>query len=198
MIGQLGEQKFEGPARQRFRVARTPWTLHLAPDLLKHKLRIVLKSTTVFKIAKKGRFDVWERHPQQGTVAFRPIGWEIRCNTFVIMNGHLNGEVPYSINTFKPLLSKLLRQPDSFSPSDLQEALLHLASGKVSHAQTGSFLASLKVTNVWRRPQLVQVLVKFMKDLSGNVNVGTEGNICDWTFTGESGLTVSYFFKLCI
>ncbi|CAD6569626.1 MAG: anthranilate phosphoribosyltransferase [Cyphobasidiales sp. Tagirdzhanova-0007] len=106
------------------------------------------------------------------------------------MNGHAHGDTEYSVATFKPLLSKLLQRPESFTPADLRLALLHFASRQISSAQTGSFLASLKVTNVWRKPELVQVLVGFMQDLSGSVKVGASGNICDWTFTGESGLSV--------
>lgn len=97
----------------------------------------------------------------------------------------------YSVNSFKPLLSKLLLRPQEFTPSDLRLALQHLASGQISNAQTGSFLASLRINNVWREPEMVEVVVKVMKELSGNVDVGGSGNVCDWTMTGESALSVS-------
>jgi anthranilate phosphoribosyltransferase len=112
-----------------------------------------------------------------------------------MVNAAVNGSL-YDVNSFKPILSKLLKQPDAFSPDDLKLALVHIASGKISHAQTGSFLATLKVTDVWRKPQLVQVLVQELNGLAGSVSVGSQGNICDWTFTGESGLSVSYLLRV--
>lgn len=96
----------------------------------------------------------------------------------------------YSVNSFKPLISKLLGRPDSFTPSDLRLALFHLIHGEVSQAQTGSFLASLRATEVWCKPGMVHVLVEVMRDLSGNVRLAGEGNICDWTMTGDSALSV--------
>lgn len=110
------------------------------------------------------------------------------------MNGTASATAPayadMSVTSFKPLLSKLLQHPDNYTPDDLRLALHHLASGQISHAQTGSFLAALKVTEVWRKPELVQVLVEVMHGLSGRVKVGKEGQVCDWTFTGESALSV--------
>lgn len=105
-------------------------------------------------------------------------------------NGHHPPASEFSVASFKPLLSKLLQQPANYTPQDLRSALHHLASGQISHAQTGSFLAALKVTQVWRKPEMVQTLVEVMHGLSGRVKVGGEGHVCDWTFTGESGLSV--------
>jgi len=101
-----------------------------------------------------------------------------------------NSTEEYSIVTFKPLLSKLLLRPQTFTPEDLRLSLQHLASGQISNAQTGSFLAALRSNDVWREPEMVEVIVKVMKELSGNVDVGGSGNVCDWTMTGESALSV--------
>ena len=116
-------------------------------------------------------------------------------------NGQINGHsdepaaapapaAEYTIQTFKPLLAKLLQRPSEYTPADLRAALEHLASGHISHAQTGSFLAGLKVTEVWRRPDLVEIIVRFMNHLSGKVKVGAKGHVCDLTWTGESALSV--------
>lgn len=105
-----------------------------------------------------------------------------------------NGRHPdlpeYTIQSFKPLLSKLLKDPDTYTPQDMRLALEHLASGQIAHAQSGSFLATLKVTEVWRRPEMIEVLVRTMDQLSGKVKVGGHGHVCDWTWTGESALSV--------
>lgn len=95
-----------------------------------------------------------------------------------------------NVNTFKPLLSKLLQRPEEFTPEDMREALIHVVTGSASHAQMGSFLASLRVSDVWRKPDMVQVQVQVFSELSGNIKVGGEGHICDWTLTGESRLSV--------
>jgi anthranilate phosphoribosyltransferase len=111
-------------------------------------------------------------------------------------NGVSNGEsssetASMNINTFKPLLSKLLQRPQEFTTEEMRLALLHIVTGKASHAQMGSFLASLKFSDVWRKPDMVQTLVKVLSELSGNIKVGGEGHICDWTLTGESRMSVS-------
>lgn len=111
------------------------------------------------------------------------------------MNGHANGlgngePSELSVNTFKPLLSKLLSRPQEFSPEDLRLSLLHVASGNVAHAQTGSFLAALRMVDNWRKPENVHIIVEVLSDLCGKVQVGGEGNICDWTLTGDSALSV--------
>lgn len=94
------------------------------------------------------------------------------------------------INTFKPLLSKLLQRPQEFTAEDMRSALIHVVTGAASHAQMGSFLASLRVSDVWRKPDMVQVQAQVFSELSGNIKVGGEGHICDWTLTGESRLSV--------
>lgn len=96
------------------------------------------------------------------------------------------------INTFKPLLSKLLQRPQEFTADDMRSALIHVVTGAASHAQMGSFLASLRVSDVWRKPDMVQVQAQVFSELSGNIKVGGEGHICDWTLTGESRLSVGY------
>lgn len=102
-----------------------------------------------------------------------------------------------NINTFKPLLSKLLQKPADFTPEDMRQALIHVVTGAASHAQMGSFLASLRVSDVWRKPDMVQVQAQVFSELSGNIKVGGEGHICDWTLTGESRLSVRrcYHFR---
>ena len=97
----------------------------------------------------------------------------------------------YSINSFKPLLSKLLNKPADFTPDDYRLALLHQVSGQISAAQVGSFLASLRATGVWNKPEMVHVLVEVMKDISGEIPIEGAGRLCDWTMTGESGHNVS-------
>lgn len=105
-------------------------------------------------------------------------------------NGSGSSEASMSTNTFKPLLSKLLQRPQEFTPEDMRKALMHVVTGAASHAQMGSFLASLRVSDVWRKPDMVQVQVQVFSELSGNIKVGGEGHICDWTLTGESRLSV--------
>lgn len=99
-----------------------------------------------------------------------------------------------NINTFKPLLSKLLKNPEQFTPEEMRQALIHVVTGSASHSQMGSFLACLKVNDLWRQPDMVQIQVKVFSELSGNIKVGGEGHICDWTLTGESRLSVSGLF----
>lgn len=109
-----------------------------------------------------------------------------------MQNGTSSSTEPYSINSFKPLLSKLLRNPPEFTPQDLRLALLHLASGQISHAQTGSFLAALRLAKVVDTDrEMVSAVVDVLTELSGSVKVGGEGQVCDWTMTGNSALSVS-------
>lgn len=104
------------------------------------------------------------------------------------MNGHAS---TYSVSSFKPLLSKLLNSPSTFTPDDLRSALLHIASNQTSHAQTGSFLATLKIRNVVEEnPEMIAVLVRTLTELSGKVDIGAEGQVCDLTWTGGSAMSV--------
>lgn len=105
------------------------------------------------------------------------------------VNGHPASS--YSVNSFKPLLSKLLSRPADFSNDDLRQAILHVASGLISHAQTGSFLAAMRASNILDAdPAKVAVLVDVLTQLSGHVKVGGEGQVCDWTMTGGSAMSV--------
>jgi anthranilate phosphoribosyltransferase len=59
-----------------------------------------------------------------------------------------------SPDTFKPLLSKLVKTPEYFDPDDLKEALDHILSPDGAHpAQVGAFLAGLHIERIERRPE---------------------------------------------
>lgn len=59
----------------------------------------------------------------------------------------------YSPDTFKPLLEKLVKTPEYFSPADIQLALEHIFTPDAAlPVQIGSFLTALHVNRVERRP----------------------------------------------
>ena len=56
-------------------------------------------------------------------------------------------EGSYTPETFKPLLLKLVTQPDQFTTDDIKQSIEHLATPQgVSPAQIGAFLTALKLS----------------------------------------------------
>ena len=61
-----------------------------------------------------------------------------------------------SPDTFKPLLSKLVKTPEYFNPTDLQKALDHIFTpDALLPEQIGSFLTALHLSRLDRRPEML-------------------------------------------
>jgi anthranilate phosphoribosyltransferase len=71
----------------------------------------------------------------------------------------------YSIDTFKPLLRKLVETPEYFTSEDLKLALNHLFTPDAIHpAQIGSFLTALHVERIERRPESLAAAAAVLRE----------------------------------
>lgn len=69
------------------------------------------------------------------------------------------------METFKPLLRKLVDTPEYFSPDDLKLALNHLFTPNAIHpAQIGSFLTALHVERIERRPDSLAAAAALLRE----------------------------------
>ncbi|KAI0698117.1 anthranilate phosphoribosyltransferase, TrpD [Cytidiella melzeri] len=92
--------------------------------------------------------------------------------------------------TFKPLLSKLVKTPEYFTPDDLRSALDHLFTpDAVQPVQIGAFLTALHVYRVERRPDSLAAAADVLRQraLKAAVQDAEEDFVVDIVGTGGDG-----------
>ncbi|KAJ7155497.1 glycosyl transferase family, a/b domain-containing protein [Mycena crocata] len=97
---------------------------------------------------------------------------------------------PYTPDSFKPLLDRLVQTPEYFSADDLKLALNHLFSpDAVSPVQIGAFLTALHIHRVERRPDSLAAAAEVLRDRSLKAMVQEPENdfIVDIVGTGGDG-----------
>ncbi|KZT12230.1 anthranilate phosphoribosyltransferase [Laetiporus sulphureus 93-53] len=98
--------------------------------------------------------------------------------------------VPYSPETFKPLLGKLVKTPEFFSPDDLRLALNHIFTpNAVYDVQIGSFLTALHIERIERRPEFLATAAQALRDraLKAAVEDADQDFVVDIVGTGGDG-----------
>ncbi|KAF5353921.1 hypothetical protein D9756_007099 [Leucocoprinus leucothites] len=71
----------------------------------------------------------------------------------------------YSMQTFRPLLARLVQTPEYFTANDLKEALNHLFTPDVLHpAQIGALLTALHIHRVERRPESLSAAAAVLRE----------------------------------
>jgi len=95
----------------------------------------------------------------------------------------------YTIDTFKPLLHKLVETPEYFSSEDLKLALNHLFTPNAIHpAQIGSFLTALHVERIERRPESLAAAAQVLRERALKAVVEDDHDfIVDIVGTGGDG-----------
>ncbi|KAI0072204.1 anthranilate phosphoribosyltransferase TrpD [Panus rudis PR-1116 ss-1] len=70
----------------------------------------------------------------------------------------------YSPDTFKPLLAKLVKTPEYFTPDDVRVALEHIFTPDAARPeQIGAFLTALHVNRVERRPESLAAAAEVLR-----------------------------------
>src|SRR5271170_5455713 len=96
----------------------------------------------------------------------------------------------YRPETFKPLLDKLVKTPEYFSPADIKEALNHIFTpDAVLPVQIGAFLAALHIYRVERRPESLAAAAHVLRERALKATVKDAGQdfIVDIVGTGGDG-----------
>jgi anthranilate phosphoribosyltransferase len=96
----------------------------------------------------------------------------------------------FSTESFKPLLNKLVKTPEYFSPFDLRLALEHIFTpGIVAPTQIGAFLAALHVSRLERRPESLAAAAQVLRSraIETVVDRTDEDFIVDIVGTGGDG-----------
>jgi hypothetical protein len=93
-------------------------------------------------------------------------------------------------DAFKPILLKLVKTPEYFTPTDLKAALEHVLSPTGAHpAQVGAFLAALHIERVERRPDSLAAAAEVLRGRA--LQVAIEGAdtdfVVDMVGTGGDG-----------
>ncbi len=71
----------------------------------------------------------------------------------------------YSMQTFRPLLARLVQTPEYFSANDLKEALNHLFTPDLlDPTQIGAFLVALHIQRVERRPESLSAAAAVLRE----------------------------------
>ncbi|KII91001.1 hypothetical protein PLICRDRAFT_158469, partial [Plicaturopsis crispa FD-325 SS-3] len=99
----------------------------------------------------------------------------------------------YSPESFKPLLSKLVKTPEYFRPADLKLALNHLFTpDAVLPAQIGAFLAALHIERVERRPEHLAAAADVLREraLTAAIENAEQDFVVDIVGTGGDGFNV--------
>ena len=98
----------------------------------------------------------------------------------------------YTLQTFRPLLNKLVERPEYFSADDLKEALNHLFIPNILHpAQIGAFLTALHIHRIERRPDFLAAAASVLRDLALKAAVDTEEDfVVDIVGTGGDGFNL--------
>lgn len=94
-------------------------------------------------------------------------------------------------DTFKPLLSTLVKSPEAFTPADLRLAFDHLLSSPpaVQPSQIGAFLTALHIARAEHRPELLGAAAEVLKEraVAANVEGKDDGCVVDIVGTGGDG-----------
>ncbi|KAI0033495.1 anthranilate phosphoribosyltransferase TrpD [Vararia minispora EC-137] len=78
-------------------------------------------------------------------------------------------------SSFKPLLDKLVKTPEYFTPDDAKIALEHVFTpGAAKPEQIGSFLTALHLYRIERRPEILTAAVEVLR------HRGLKANVEDW------------------
>ena len=96
----------------------------------------------------------------------------------------------YTIQSFRPLLTKLVQTPEYFSPADLKDALNHLFTPYLLlPSQIGAFLTALHIHRVERRPDSLAAAASVLRERALKADVqDAEGDfIVDIVGTGCDG-----------
>ncbi|CAK5262450.1 unnamed protein product [Mycena citricolor] len=100
---------------------------------------------------------------------------------------------PFSSDSFKPLLDRLVQTPEYFTPEDLTLALNHLFTpDAVSPVQIGAFLTALHIHRVERRPESLAAAAAVLRERSLKATIeDREGDfIVDVVGTGGDGFNL--------
>lgn len=95
-----------------------------------------------------------------------------------------------TLESFKPLLNKLVQTPEYFSADDLKVALNHLFTPDALHpAQIGAFLTALHVNRVERRPESLAAAASVLRERALEATVQNAENdfVVDIVGTGGDG-----------
>lgn len=92
-------------------------------------------------------------------------------------------------STFKPLLLKIVTQPDQFDAEDVERAIDHLAiPDAATPAQIGAFLTALTLSRRDRTPEVLSATASAMMKHSVPISVGEAGDFyVDIVGTGGDG-----------
>ncbi len=96
----------------------------------------------------------------------------------------------YSVDTFRPLLARLVQTPEYFSPDDLKEALKHIFTPDILHpAQIGALLTALHIHRVERRPESLSAAAAVLREraLTAAIENINEDFVVDIVGTGGDG-----------
>ena len=75
-------------------------------------------------------------------------------------------------SSFRPLLQKLVEQPNKFGEDDMERAIDHLATPNTANAaQIGAFLTALKLSGLDKTPPIVSACARAMMRHSVHVDV---------------------------
>ncbi|THU79568.1 anthranilate phosphoribosyltransferase [Dendrothele bispora CBS 962.96] len=106
------------------------------------------------------------------------------------MSAISTGAVPYTPESFRPLLKRLVETPEYFTSSDLVHALNHLFTpNTLQPEQIGSFLTALHIHRVERRPESLAAAAQVLRERSLKAQIdGMEGDfVVDIVGTGGDG-----------
>ena len=93
-------------------------------------------------------------------------------------------------DTFKPLLGKLVKTPETFTPDDFRVALEHLFTPDAAHpVQIGAFLTALHINRVERRPDSLSAAADVLRKraLKAAVQEAEKDFVVDIVGTGGDG-----------
>jgi anthranilate phosphoribosyltransferase len=97
---------------------------------------------------------------------------------------------PLTVDTFKPLLTKVVKTPEYFTAADLKLALRHLFDPEALHpSQIGAFLTALHINRLERRPESLVAAAQVLREhaLAAAVQDVENDFVVDIVGTGGDG-----------
>ncbi|CAG8582881.1 7619_t:CDS:2 [Paraglomus occultum] len=95
-------------------------------------------------------------------------------------------------STIQSLTKKLVNNPDAFTPSDAQAAIVELMTGRATSAQIACFLSALKLLNKDAEPEIVAAcaasMLEFAVKLDFSQYEGLQDSLVDVVGTGGDGM----------